>query len=175
MYYSYRVSIGDRMPASQADLLQGTLDLLILKSLALEGTAPAWEFHAALRRYNAFEVEAVGCFPHCTGLRKPVGSRLPGPNRRPIEEQSSIASQKPAESKGAQKPINREKISVAMASALAGDVETDHDLLSICASSGKTYFDSDESTTNSKRSSARTSNCRPQKRSVPENLPGRGP
>src|SRR5712691_5238082 len=33
--YSYSCSIGERMPSNQTNLLQGTLDLLILKTLAL--------------------------------------------------------------------------------------------------------------------------------------------
>src|ERR1700736_2598425 len=61
---SYRQTIGEFMPAPQSDLLQGTLDLLILKALALQ------ELHGmgVSRRIaqitgGAFDVKAGSLFP----------------------------------------------------------------------------------------------------------------
>jgi hypothetical protein len=62
--FSYRPSIGDCIPPPQSDLLQGTLDLLILKSLALD------ELHGirisrriAQITNGTFEVKAGSLFP----------------------------------------------------------------------------------------------------------------
>src|ERR1700674_3977345 len=62
--FSYRISIGDRMAPPESELLQGTLDLLILKSLALE------ELHGmgisrriAQITHGTFEVKAGSLFP----------------------------------------------------------------------------------------------------------------
>jgi transcriptional regulator len=64
MLRSYNQSIGERIASPQPDLLQGTLDLLILKSLALD------ELHGMgiSRRIgqitnSAFEVKAGSLFP----------------------------------------------------------------------------------------------------------------
>src|ERR1700734_1064286 len=64
MLLSYRQSIGKFMPPAQTDLLQGTLDLLILKALALQ------ELHGMgiSRRISqmtngAFDVKAGSLFP----------------------------------------------------------------------------------------------------------------
>src|SRR5215470_19405 len=61
---SYRHSIGVFMPAPQPDLLQGTLDVLILKSLSLQ------ELHGmgisrriAQMTKGAFDVKAGSLFP----------------------------------------------------------------------------------------------------------------
>ena len=53
------------MPSPQTDLLQGTLDLLILKSLALEESSTEWESRAALCEITSgtFEVRARYLFP----------------------------------------------------------------------------------------------------------------
>src|ERR1700689_4006905 len=64
MLSSYRRAIGESMPATPSDLLQGTLDVLILKALALQ------ELHGmgisrriAQMTNGAFEVKAGSLFP----------------------------------------------------------------------------------------------------------------
>src|SRR5271163_2291228 len=64
MLFSYRHTIGGFMPAPQSDLLQGTLDLLILKALTLQ----ALHGMGVSRRIaqitgGAFDVKAGSLFP----------------------------------------------------------------------------------------------------------------
>jgi PadR family transcriptional regulator, regulatory protein PadR len=54
------------MPSSQSDLLQGTLDLLILKSLALDQLHGMGIARRIAQITNGtFEVKAAPCFPLC--------------------------------------------------------------------------------------------------------------
>ena len=81
------------MAPPESELLQGTLDLLILKSLALE------ELHgmgisrriARITHPVPLRSRLVLCFPPCTGWRKRVGSGLSGANRRPTDVPNFIA------------------------------------------------------------------------------------
>src|SRR5271163_2363747 len=58
------MSIGDSMPSPQTDLLQGTLDLLILKSLALEQMHGMGISRRISQITNGtFEVKAGSLFP----------------------------------------------------------------------------------------------------------------
>src|SRR6516225_8250276 len=64
MRISYSQSIGGVMPSAQTDLLQGTLDLLILKSLALEELHGMGISRRILQITNdTFEVKAGSLFP----------------------------------------------------------------------------------------------------------------
>jgi PadR family transcriptional regulator PadR len=126
MLCSYNQSIGERVAPSQSDLLQGTLDLLILKSLALD------ELHGmgGSRRIaqitdGTFEVKAGSLFPalyrmeEAGGLSSSWGEsetnrrakfyRLTKTGRRQLRAEAG----------------RWERISIAMASALRATEEAD--------------------------------------------------
>ncbi len=64
MLTPYKVSIGDCTPSTQAELLQETLDLLILKSLALEELHGMGISRRIMQITNGtFEVKAGSLFP----------------------------------------------------------------------------------------------------------------
>jgi len=64
LVFSYSLSISSRKTASQSDLLQGTLDLLILKSLALEQMhGMGISRRIAQITGGTFEVKAGSLFP----------------------------------------------------------------------------------------------------------------
>jgi transcriptional regulator len=64
MLRSYKQSIGERLASSQSDLLQGTLDLLILKSLTLgELHGMGISRRIAQTTNGTFEVKAGSLFP----------------------------------------------------------------------------------------------------------------
>ena len=75
------------MPASQSDLLQGTLDLLILKALTLQELHGMGVSRRSLAGHSTSKRDP--CFPPCTAWNRPVGSHLSGANQKPIGARSS--------------------------------------------------------------------------------------
>lgn len=79
------------MPEDKSDLLQGTLDLLILTTLALEpmhGLGVARRIGQVTR--GAFEVKPDLCSRHCTGWKRRDGCAPSGANRKTGARRSTI-------------------------------------------------------------------------------------
>ena len=71
------------MPRRKADLLRGTLDLLVMKAVspeALHGVGIARRLEQITK--GTFGVSYGSLFPACTEWRKRGGSRLSGASRR---------------------------------------------------------------------------------------------
>jgi hypothetical protein len=73
-----------------ADLVQGTLDLLLLKILALE-PLHAWAVSQRLKQISGdvLQVSDGSLYPHCTNSNKRDGSLPSGRSQRMADGQSS--------------------------------------------------------------------------------------
>jgi hypothetical protein len=86
-------------PLEKADLLQGTLDLLILKVVAL-GPVHGYGISQRIRQISdaVLLVQQARSIRRCIGLKNVAGSRPTGENRRMAGRQSSTAYLPPAAS-----------------------------------------------------------------------------
>src|SRR5581483_11300565 len=80
---SCRISRGEELVAQPTDLLQGTLDLLILKTLALE-PMHGWGIAQRIQQISrdVLQVQQASLYPPCTGWSSKVGSPPSGARRR---------------------------------------------------------------------------------------------
>ncbi len=94
------------MKDKKNDLLQGTLDLLVLKSLAL---GPLHGLGVSNRiaqiTQGTFQVNPVPSSPPCIGSKKPAGSNRAGANPKITAAQNTTALPKPDNASSKSKPI----------------------------------------------------------------------
>ena len=83
------------MPSGSIDLPQGTLDLLILRTLSLE-PLHGWAVSERIQQISSdvLRVQQGSLYPGCTAWSVAAGSKLAGVHRKTIAEQSSTSSPK---------------------------------------------------------------------------------